>query len=392
MSRHAKGPRRYLRTPKGRTPTYVILDGQNEVSTGFGLGQEQEVDKALADYIGKKHTPHWRDGDPDHVLVADVMGYYVEEHAPELAHPELVGYHSLTLLKAWGTKPCSAITGDSCRQYVRDRVSGKLGRVVVPATARRELKTLQAAHNFAVKNSKLRFPPPIHMPPDAPRRECCLDRSEVARLVAGAMGFTPGFYSIATRQPVLDLKHWVRLHKPLYHVARFILIAFYTGTRHDAILRLRWGVNSDGGWFDLHHGKLYRKGEGERETSKRRPPAPIHHDLLRHLPRWRRLTVNGPVEYAGKLILRQKRGFNVARDRACLGREVTPHVLRHTCATMMLRAGLTVWEVAGYLGTSPKLIESTYGHHAPDHMMRAATSNLGRNLGTRTLREMQNAR
>lgn len=66
----------------------------------------------------------------------------------------------------------------------------------------------------------------------------------------------------------LDLKHWVRMAKPQYRIARFILIAFYTGTRHEAILRLRWLPNVNGGWFDLDHGKLYRKGEGERESPR----------------------------------------------------------------------------------------------------------------------------
>ncbi len=188
----------------------------------------------------------------------------------------------------------------------------------------------------------------------------------------------------------LDLKHWVRMAKPQYRIARFILIAFYTGTRHEAILRLRWLPNVNGGWFDLDHGKLYRKGEGERETNKRRPPAPIHVCLLRHLARWKKLTINGPVEYNGKMILREKRGFAVARERACLGPGVTPHVLRHTCATLLLQAEVPTWEVAGYLGTSAKVIESTYGHHDPDYMKRAATAILGTKLGTRATKEVKN--
>ena len=35
------------------------------------------------------------------------------------------------------------------------------------------------------------------------------------------------------------------------HLARFILIGLYTGTRHDAILKLQWLPSTSGGWFDL---------------------------------------------------------------------------------------------------------------------------------------------
>lgn len=58
------------------------------------------------------------------------------------------------------------------------------------------------------------------------------------------------------------------------HFARFTLIGLYTGTRKDAILNLRLsGPSTVGGWFDLKACVLYRKGEGEGATKKRRTPA-----------------------------------------------------------------------------------------------------------------------
>jgi hypothetical protein len=77
---------------------------------------------------------------------------------------------------------------------------------------------------------------------------------------------------------------------------RFILIGLYTGTRHEAKLSMLWGVNSKGGWFDLDRGVLYRRGEGEADSNKRRVPAPIPDRLLPHLKRWCRMTIIGPVE------------------------------------------------------------------------------------------------
>ena len=52
-----------------------------------------------------------------------------------------------------------------------------------------------------------------------------------------------------------------------------------------------------------------------------------------------------------------------------------------TCATWMLQNGVSTREVAGYLGTSEKVIEKTDGHHSPDHMLNARRAFRGRNLG-----------
>ena len=54
-----------------------------------------------------------------------------------------------------------------------------------------------------------------------------------------------------------------------------------------------------------------------------------------------------------------------------LGPEVTPHVLKHTCATLMLQNRVSTWDVAGVLGTSEAVIRKTYGHHAVEHLRRA---------------------
>jgi integrase len=59
------------------------------------------------------------------------------------------------------------------------------------------------------------------------------------------------------------------------------------------------------------------------------------------------------------LILKERRGFKRARVLAGLGDDVTLHILRHTCATWMLQNRVSTREVAGYLGTSEKVVEKT---------------------------------
>jgi integrase len=349
---------------------WVILDGENEVSTGCGADGRGRAEKALADYIAKKHKPDWHNSHPSEVIVADVLAHYGTVRAPELAHPELVGYHLTPLLEHFGSLTCWEVNKESCRGYVERRIAGELGRSVKEATARRELVTLSAALKFAYEERKLSQPIHVPLPADSEPRRIWLRPSQAASLIAGALGITAVAYDIKSRTPV----KWGRMFQPSYHVARFILIGLYTGTRHEANLNMRWGVNSKGGWFDLDHGVMYRRGEGELDTNKRRVPAPIPDRLLPHLKRWRRITRVGPVEYAGRLILKERKGWNRARELAGLGDEVTPHVLKHTCITWMLQRRVPIRVVAGFVGTTEKIIEKHYGHHSPDHMKEARTA------------------
>jgi len=274
---------------------------------------------------------------------------------------------------------CWQISGETCREYSALRMAGKLGRSVASGTARRELETLNAAVQFAFTERKLSQPVPITYPAKAEPRTRWLNRSEAAALIGGALGITATAYDIKSRKPI----KWGRIAQPSYHVARFILVGLYTGTRHEANLQMRWGVNSKGGWFDLDRGIMYRRGEGEADTNKRRVPAPIPDNLRPHLRRWRRMTTIGPVEYAGRLILKERKGWDRAAELAGLGDDVTPHVLKHTCITWMLQNRVPIREVAGFTGTSEKVIERVYGHHSPDHLNAARTAFSGRNLGGR---------
>jgi integrase len=377
MSRASKGPRLYLRERTGREAVFVVLDGPNEVSTRCSAGDRRGAEKALAAYIAEKHRPDWQNSHPSEVAVADVLAYYGSNRAPDLAHPELVGYHMIPLLKHFGELTCWDINAETCRGYVEKRMAGKLGRRVKSGTARRELVTLSAALSFAYDQRKLTQPISVALPKDSERRTRWLTRSEAAALVAGALGVRATAYDIRSREPV----KWGRLFQPSYHVARFILIGLYTGTRHEANLSMRWGVNSNGGWFDLDRGVMYRRGEGEVDTNKRRVPAPIPDRLFPHLRRWRKITTLGPVEYAGRLIAKERKGWDRARELAGLGDDVTPHVLKHTCITWLLQNRVPIWEVAGFVGTSEKVIRDTYGHHSPDHLNAARTGFSGRSLG-----------
>ena len=48
----------------------------------------------------------------------------------------------------------------------------------------------------------------------------------------------------------------------------------------------------------------------------------------------------------------------------------TPYSLRHTFASFSIGAGVSLFELARYMGTSVDQIDKTYGHLLPDSLAR----------------------
>jgi hypothetical protein len=68
------------------------------------------------------------------------------------------------------------------------------------------------------------------------------------------------------------------------HVARFILVALYTGHQGGAVCAASFAPIEGRGWIDLDRGIFYRRPAGQRETRKRRPPVPLPRPQFRRLP------------------------------------------------------------------------------------------------------------
>jgi len=89
----------------------------------------------------------------------------------------------------------------------------------------------------------------------------------------------------------------------------------------------------------------------------------------------------GAVTWKGSQIAKERRAWGETVRTAGLGSEVTPHVLRHTCATWALNSGMSAWDVAALLPTSVQMIEATYGHHSPQFQTAAKGAFAGRHAG-----------
>jgi integrase len=263
----------------------------------------------------------------------------------------------------WGDLTLSEVTGERCRAFIGYR--GRAGG------ARRDLELLRAAINHHQKQGFHRENVCVVLPPKGAPRTRHFTRDEAASLL-GVCWRTREVQTVH-RGPNRGEK--IKTDKrQLQHLARFILLGLYTGTRAAAILAASIRPGPGRSFVDLEHGLIYRLPEGQRPTNKRQPPVPIPPRLLAHLRRWvaKGIVRDHVVEWAGARVQSVKTAFKTAVRLAKLQGKVTPHTLRHTCATWLMQAGVDKWEAAGFLGMSVEMLDRVYGHHHPDHLRGAA--------------------
>jgi hypothetical protein len=110
--------------------------------------------------------------------------------------------------------------------------------------------------------------------------------------------------------------------RPLRHIARFVLIGLYTGTRAGTIATTSPTAGLGSSFVDLEAGIFYRLAAGRAATKKRQPPAPVPAGLLAHMQRWeRRDTIQKCfVEFNGKPVGLIKKGFASGGKASCPAR------------------------------------------------------------------------
>jgi integrase len=330
MPRRASGPKLWFDKKRG---TWTILDGRGRRRTGFTLDDTRRAEKALGEYIAGKHQVR----DSATPFIADVLSAYASEHLAHKVSGDHIIYDIRKLAKWWGEKRVAEITAKACRAYVTYRNA--------PPCARRELSFLRAAIRFWHReHGPLQVVPAVVLPPKPSARVNFMTREQAAK-----------FLRAARRTP---------------HLARFFVIGWYTGSRRGSITGLKWSM------VDLKTATMLRREPGVAETKKKSPPVRMGWRLMAHLRRWKRL--DGPdatyvVNFHGKKIARPDSWARLVK-KAGLPDYITPHVLRHSRATTMLKAGVAPWEVANALGMSLQVLISVYGHHHPDWQKGAANA------------------
>ena len=369
MPRSSKGARLWLRPARRKDgrhiakAVWIIIDGNRHIATGCFKHQANEAEKRLAAYIADKYQPSGSVKDIDQIDIADVLSVYLDDCGPRMTDQPKLERTIGRLNDYWGGKVLSQVTTAECRAYVKSR--GKTGG------ARADLETLRAAINHHAKENLHYGTVRVSLPPKGPPRDRWLTRSEAARLIWACWRYRE-------RQTIHRGRHKGQLiatdKRPLRHLARFILVGLYSGTRASAIASASPYRDMGHSFVDLDQGIYYRLAIGKRATNKRQTPAPIPPRLLAHMRRWvrRGIVTSHFVEWQGAPVKSVKTGFRHAVALAGLWGKVTPHTLRHTAATWLMQRGVPIWQAAGYLGMSAQMIERTYGHHHPDYMRGAA--------------------
>jgi integrase len=391
MPRGSKGIRLWLepeeRDSDGRLvrrAAWVIRDGTRKVRTGRTRDDREGADRALAEYITARYqVPRERGRHPSQILVLDVLNIYLADVAKKThARPEETKQRILTLATFWEPYTLADVNGKRCREYVAWRVgqpwksskperTGRPARLVTEAAARRELEDLRSAINYHRREGLCSEIISVVLPEKSPPCEVWLSRSEAARMIWAAYRAKQVMCDKATERYVGK------------HIARFILVGLYTGTRHAAICGGAFQPAIGRGYVDLERGVFYRRAKGARETKKKQPPVRLPDRLLAHMRRWHRLGIakHAVIEWNGKPVRSVRKGFAAAVKAAGIQNHVTPHVLRHTAATWAMQNGADLWETAGFLGMTVEMLEDRYGHHHPDFQREAADAITNRKPG-----------
>lgn len=224
-------------------------------------------------------------------------------------------------------RPASDIRPKLCRAYAAARRAEGIG----DGTIGRELAALRAALRLAFEDEELAALPVVKLPPAPKPRERWLTRDEAARLIAAAHG----------------------------HLRLFIVLALHTGARSCAILALSWGR------VDLAARLIDFRQPGKPVSNKQAAVVPANETAAAALAAARPADVgaDAPVIcFRGRRVRSVLAGVKRAADRAGL-EGVTPHVLRHSTATWLDRAGVDEAKVAGVLGhRSAKITRAVYIH------------------------------
>jgi hypothetical protein len=321
MPRPAKGVRLWLRPEERNSDgtlrkrsVWVIRDGPRKISTGCAAEDRAGAERALGEHLADKYQPsRIRGRHPSEILIADVLTIYLTDVAPRHSREQETKQRVLTLDAWWADRTLADVNGANCRAYVAYRTAqpwksakpertGRSPRIVTAAGARRELEDLRAAINHHRREGLCSEIVSVVLPDRASARERWLTRSEAARVLWAAWRAKQVMRGTDSRRAVGR------------HVARFILIGLYTGTRSSAICGAALMPTLGRGYVDLDQGVFYRRAIGRRQTKKRQPLVKLPPRLLAHMRRWARLGFarRAVVEWNGKSVKSVRKGFEAA--------------------------------------------------------------------------------
>ena len=291
------------------------------------------------------------------------MAVYADEVAPTSSQPRKALARIERLLAWWKTETLTAITRETCRAYVAAHSKGG---------GRRDLEDLRAAVNAHARRELHTGFVEVHLPAKGKARTKYLTRDEVARLLW--VCWRHKREQVPPRGSRKGERFQGESFHDLRHLARFILMGIYTGSRSAPILKASTRAASGRAYIDLKSGIYYRladdmiEAENKRSVTSRLPPR-----LLAHLRRWdeKGIIAQFVVEWHGLPVRSVKNAWATAVDLAGLEGGPVPHTLRHTCVTWLKQQGVSSFNVGDYVGMSEQMVDRVYAHHDPNHQAAA---------------------
>lgn len=232
----------------------------------------------------------------------------------------------------WDQVRPELIDRDMAQRYAADRGMSE-------ATIRYELGMLSVSLRWAAREGHIPMAPEIWRPAPAERRERHLTRSQ----------FEKWFNEV--KAP---------------HARLYVELGLATMARPTAILELTWDR------VDFERGTVDLNPRGRRQTRKRRPVVPLNDDALAALGEaYKARQSSHVIERGGKQVKSVKKAFQAASERA--GIHVTPYTLRHTGAVWAAEAGVSMAELAQFMGhDDSSTTEKHYARFSPGHLRRVA--------------------
>ena len=267
------------------------------------------------------------------MTVQDAVQAYTEQHlAPRRREGNLSVSARRAIRKFFKGVAVVDVTDELVREFTKSRAND-----VAAATVRKELNSLQAALNFVVRRNMVRNIAPFNLPKPAPSepRDLWMTESQEA------------FFLRELKAEKMDVQVFARL-------------ALAYGCRRQALLDLTWEQ------VDFERGLIDFNKPGAAQTNKRRAKVPMTDSIRDLLLAHRENSVNFRVIDRNAALWMAK--FTARIDMAW----VTPHVLKHTAVTLMLRAGVPIGNVAALTATDMRTLISTYRHHCPTELLAAA--------------------
>ena len=249
-----------------------------------------------------------------------------------------MGFTWRALKDRFGAMLAEDITIADCRAHTKARREAG----IQDGTIHTELGHLRMVLKWAKAHRLIADVPEIERPMKPEPKDHFLTRAEVTRMIAEA------------RAP---------------HVALAIRLMVGTGARNAAALELTWDR------VDFAKRLIHLRNPFDQARRKGRATVPINDSLYEALVEAKRAALSPfVVEYGGGPVKSIKRGVKAAAKNAGVD-HASPHVFRHSAAVWMAEAGISMKEIADFLGHGDSRIsEKVYAKFSPDRLRSAASA------------------